>query len=543
MESRPKPNSDAEAEAQLALHDELKVEIDGRQPAFKKLIEFGQTLAMNEDPEILNAVEHLIELESSINEAWNQHKNDLTHEYLIQGFNEQADQLDTWLASKEAFLNNEDIGDNLRAVETLIRKHEDFDATLKQQLIRVMEFEKIGEDLLNDKRYDNKPIERRLNAILKRKDRLINTSLTRMQTLNESRALHLFIRNIHEVENWLNQKMQVATDENYREPSNLQTKIQKHTAFDAEIIANAPRIQGTITEGQELIKDKHFASDTIENKIEELESDWKNLQEMSNLKKDRLNDAYQALLFNRSLDEFEIWLAEIEQQIQSKDYGKDLVTVNSLLKKHTALENDVLQYTDNCENINETAEQFFKMQHFMCEELQERANYAIARFAQLQEPIQARRDKLESSLMLHQFTRDVEDEMQWLAEREPLASSSDLGFTLTSVQKLQKKHQALETELLSRETIVSALMTRAANLKRAGHAASNIIDEKALGVKTKLTQIRDLASVRKLRLQDALEAQQVNIKNIQYICLFSKFYKFCFSILKSLILMCNIYFF
>ena len=52
-----------------------------------------------------------------------------------------------------------------------------------------------------------------------------------------------------------------------------------------------------------------------------------------------------------------------------------------------------------------------------------------------------RHQQLEDSLKLHQFNHDVEDELSWVREREPLASSSSLGSTLTDVQSLLKKHQ------------------------------------------------------------------------------------------------------
>lgn len=55
--------------------------------------------------------------------------------------------------------------------------------------------------------------------------------------------------------------------------------------------------------------------------------------------------------------------------------------------------------------------------------------------------MQIRRDNLEDALLLYQLLRDIEDEMQWLEEREPLASSTDLGSSLNAVQSLQKKHQ------------------------------------------------------------------------------------------------------
>lgn len=65
------------------------------------------------------------------------------------------------------------------------------------------------------------------------------------------------------------------------------------------------------------------------------------------------------------------------------------------------------------------------------------------RYHSLQEPMQIRRDNLEDALLLYQFSRDVEDELQWLFEKEPSATSFDYGSSLNSVQKLQKKHQVL----------------------------------------------------------------------------------------------------
>lgn len=431
MEAQNKPTSAAEAEALVELHNELKAEIDGRQRSFEVLSAFGNKLAQNKDPEINKALQKLEDLQQTINEAWARHKQNLTHEYKVQECKELADQLDSWFAAKEAFLNNDDIGDNPRAVEALIRKHRDFEIALNQQLTRVNEFEKVAKDILHDDRYDNDEISKRLQGILARKENLLDSTAARRNKLEESRALQQFLRDVYEFDIWLSQKIQVASDENYRDPSNLQSKMQKHATFDAEITANSGRIQNIIGKGQELIDLKHFASSEIQTRLKEMETDWKHLQELSDLKRDRLNEAYQALLFNRSVDEFEAWLAQVEAQLTSMDYGKDLASVNNLLKKHSAIENEVQQHTENCETINEGAESFVKNKHFLCEELEERAEKCISRFHKLHAPLQARRDLLEASFMLQQFLRDAEDEMQWLMEREPLASSSDLGRFLS----------------------------------------------------------------------------------------------------------------
>ena len=52
-----------------------------------------------------------------------------------------------------------------------------------------------------------------------------------------------------------------------------------------------------------------------------------------------------------------------------------------------------------------------------------------------------RHTHLEDSLKLHQFLHEVEDELSWVKEKEPLVSSCDIGSNLTTVQNLLKKHE------------------------------------------------------------------------------------------------------
>lgn len=514
MESHGKPNSMTEAEAQLELHDELKAEINGRDEHFKNLIHYGKTCQQKDNPKIIENVQNLEELHRTIHRAWDEQKQTLTNIFDTQDFIEQINQFNNWLASKEAILNNDDVGDTPRAVEELLRKHNDFESMLEKQIVKINDLEKLANDLMKESSKNNDEVSNKLNAIVGRKDRLLQKSKERREILEKSKALQEFLRNVNDVEIWLSQKLQIAADENYRDPINLQNKIQKHTTFQAEIFASGERIQNVVEEGKELIVANHYAAREISIRLDELENDWKHLLELSNLKGDRLNEAYQALLFNRSLEEFEMWLTEVEGHIKSIDTGKDLASANNLLKRHAVLENDIQQHTENCEIIHDGAEQFVKGGHFMAEEIEARAQEAITRFHQLKQPLQARKDLLESSLMLQEFTRNVDDELQWLEDRAPLVASQDLGDTLMAVQILQKKHQVLEAELASREPIVASLVDRAKHLARLDHPSTSLITQKAEELANKLAHIRDLSSIRRLRLQDSFEAQKVSKLNI-----------------------------
>lgn len=72
--------------------------------------------------------------------------------------------------------------------------------------------------------------------------------------LGESQTLQQFSRDVDEIEAWISEKLQTASDESYKDPTNIQSKHQKHQAFEAELHANADRIRGVIDTGNSLIE-------------------------------------------------------------------------------------------------------------------------------------------------------------------------------------------------------------------------------------------------------------------------------------------------
>lgn len=55
--------------------------------------------------------------------------------------------------------------------------------------------------------------------------------------------------NVFQVSAWINEKLQIALDESYRDPTNLQAKLQKHSAFEAELSANRNRVDAIVEVG------------------------------------------------------------------------------------------------------------------------------------------------------------------------------------------------------------------------------------------------------------------------------------------------------
>jgi len=86
-----------------------------------------------------------------------------------------------------------------------------------------------------------------------------------------------------------------------------------------------------------------------------------------------------------------------------------------------------LAIQDRIDGITQAADEFVDKGHFDAENIKEKQKQLLDRYEALQDPMQARRIKLRDALRLQQFFRDVEDEEDWIREKEPIASSTNRG--------------------------------------------------------------------------------------------------------------------
>jgi len=509
------PNSVAEADAIMSLHQERKSELNGRRDMFEKLKSFGEHLIAEKHMEAENIeveIEKTLEIRENVEQSWEDTKHQIQQGHQLFTLKQQHIRTVAWIEEKEAFLNNDDLGDSIGAVEALIRKHDGFVITMDKQGLVVNELENTGQFLIKNDHFDADMILNMIKSTRVRMEMVKEKSVQRLKKLEDSRCLYQFLRKVYDIKSWVKEKTQVALDESYYDLSNLENKIQKHASFEAEIEANKPRLLAINDEGEQLCRKSHFASQEIANQLEDLQSEWNHLQETSNLKKSRLYDANTALIYLHGLDEFDSWLEDNEGILESADHGKDLNSVSKLLKKLQATEADIFSRKDTLKTLEEQYEKFETSNHFMLEELEQRFSSIHQRYEALHEPVQIRRENLEDSLLLHQFNREVADETIWLEEKLPLASSSHLGNSLSEVQNLQQKHQILESEIHSHDRVVNSLINKAEQMVRSNHFAGDDIKETMKHLNESYKRIRDISSLRKLRLNDAEESQQFYTK-------------------------------
>nr|XP_009682974.1 PREDICTED: spectrin beta chain, non-erythrocytic 5 [Struthio camelus australis] len=511
MEAAGLPKSPNEAESMIEEHQGRKEEIEARVERFNSLSSYGQKLASSghyATPEIHQSLSRLQQAWSELIQAWQEQYLKLFEAQDLQKFYGFVEQTESWLSSKEAFLANEDLGDSVSSVESLQRKHMQFEKALEAQMEKIDEMASFAQQLTQNKHYDSNNITNRCQAILRRKEKLLENAAARRRLLEESRLLQKLLRNSFEVAAWINEKNSIAQDDSWKDPSNLQTKLQKHQTFQAEIMANRNRLDSIRSEGEKMLRERHYAPEAIRSRLQEMEELWDELLASCQDKQAKLQDAYKALHFQRSVEDMEKWLEDVENELKAPYSSNDLVVLNSHLKKQEELEEDIAGHRDRLQELVTTAQEFQQEKHFLADELEDRVDQLVQRYKSLRDPLQERRGSLEASRLQYQFFRDVDEELAWVREKLPMASSRDYGQSLATVQSLQEKHQILENEINSRDALTKVVLSTGQKLVRGGHSASRKIMEHLKELETSVENLKAEAQGRRQRLAQSYEAHQ-----------------------------------
>ncbi|XP_066294858.1 spectrin alpha chain, non-erythrocytic 1-like isoform X6 [Branchiostoma lanceolatum] len=499
------------AEALLDKHQEHKGEIDAREDSFRTTAEAGQGLLEENhfaSDEVKEKLVALANEKTSLLELWDERHVEYEQCLDLQLFYRDVEQAEAWMGKQEAFLANDDLGDSLDSVEALIKKQEDFEKSLAAQEEKINALNDFANKLIENNHYASDDVAAKRDALLTRREDLLKRSTARHTVLEDSYRLQQFQRDADEVKAWINEKLKTATDESYKDPTNLQGKIQKHQAFEAELQTNQGRVDAVNQQGRDLIDNDHYSKDNIEAQLEEIAALWDQLKLASENKDKKLREAQQQQQFNRGCEDVELWLTEVEGHLASEDLGKDLPSVQNLQKKHALLEADVAAHQERVDGIDIQAKQFVDEGHFDADNIKAKQEALQERYDALQEPLAARKAKLADSLRFQQLVRDIEDEEAWIREKEPVASSTNRGRDLIGVQNLLKKHQALQAEIAGHENRIKAVCQTGQDMVQEEHFATDDINSKVSGLEDKWQGLKDKAAQRKQDLDDSLQAQQ-----------------------------------
>ncbi|NXD09731.1 SPTB2 protein, partial [Nothocercus nigrocapillus] len=509
--SEDMPNTLTEAEKLLTQHENIKNEINNYEEDYQKMRDMGEMVTQGQtDAQYMFLRQRLQALDTGWNELhkmWENRQNLLSQSHAYQLFLRDTKQAEAFLNNQEYVLAHTEMPTTLEGAEAAIKKQEDFMTTMDANEEKINAVVETGRRLVSDGNINSDKIQEKVDSIDDRHRKNREAASELLMRLKDNRDLQKFLQDCQELSLWINEKMLTAQDMSYDEARNLHSKWLKHQAFMAELASNKEWLEKIEKEGMQLIAEKPETEAVVKEKLTGLHQMWEELESTTQTKAQRLFDANKAELFTQSCADLDKWLNGLESQIQSDDYGKDLTSVNILLKKQQMLENQMDVRKKEIEELQSQA-RALSQEGKSTDEVDGKRLIVEKKFLELLEPLNERKANLLASKEIHQFNRDVEDEILWVGERMPIATSTDHGHNLQTVQLLIKKNQTLQKEIQGHQPRIDDIFERSQNIITDSSPNAEAIQQRLADLQQLWNLLIEETEKRHKRLEESHRAQQ-----------------------------------
>ncbi|XP_016373841.1 spectrin beta chain, non-erythrocytic 1-like [Sinocyclocheilus rhinocerous] len=443
-------------------------------------------------------------------------------------------QLSLWI--NEKMLTAQDMSyDEARNLHSKWLKHQAFMAELQSNKEWLDKIEKEGTQLVSEKPETEAIVKEKLATLQKMWTELETTTQTKAQCLFDANKAELFTQSCADLDKWLvglegqiqsddygkdltsvsilmkkQQMLENQVEVRQREVEELQyiikNRFSTHTltqtsfnpqTLQKEIQGHQPRCDDIFERSQSILKADSPNVEAIQARLSDLQQLWSLIIQETEKRHARLEEAHKAQQYYFDAAEAEAWMSEQELYMMSEEKAKDEQSSVAMLKKHQILEQAVEDYAENVHQLSKTSRGLVAANHPESERIGMRQSQVDKLYAGLKDLSEERRGKLEERFRLFQLNREVDDLEQWIAEREVVAGSHELGQDYEHVTMLQERFRefARDTGNIGQER-VDGVNRMADELINAGHTDAATVAEWKDGLNEAWADLLELIDTR-----------------------------------------------
>ncbi|XP_052768377.1 spectrin beta chain-like isoform X4 [Mya arenaria] len=491
-------------------HQAFEREINANKDRLQRLQEAGEQL-MAEKPETREQIGPIL---ASLSTQWDQLESTTTEkaDKLFENkravlYEQSCDDIDGWVTQLESQIIQAESAKDLTTVNLLMQNQNLLEGQMKLKQQQVNE---LDEQMVHVKKIEPEKesiIEARKAAVAERFAKIQEPLVRRREQLEKVKFIHQFVRDVEDEKLWIEEKMPQATNPNYGNSLlSVQLLEKKNQSLQTEIENHEPRIDSLVVTGEELIREGHPQSEEFTALMNDLLARWKELKDAVETRKDRLQLSDIAQQYYYDASEAEAWMSEQELYMMGEERAKDEIGAQNMMKKHQTLENVVEDYANVVRQLGEQSRALINQEHPESDQIAVRQSQVDKLYAGLKDLAQERRSKLEEVLKLYMLSHEIEDLMQWIAEREVVACSHELGQDFEHVSLLKERfHEfARDTVSIGTERVAAANQT-CDNLIALDHSDSAIIAEWKDTLNERWEDLLELIDTRAQELQASWE--------------------------------------
>ena len=203
--------------------------------------------------------------------------------------------------------------------------------------------------------------------------------------------------------------------------------IKKVHDIESDILARKERIEGVRNQATQFEDEGHFDRQNLIQNQQALVNRYENLFRPIQDRKRKLEDALKLQQLVRDIEDEEAWVREKEPIILTQNYGRDLIGVQNLVKKHQALMIELATHEPRIRKTCNEGEDMIQREHYAANEIKKRTVQLQTKWQVLKDKAQQRKLDLDDSLQAQQYFADANEAESWMKEKEPIISSVDYG--------------------------------------------------------------------------------------------------------------------
>lgn len=101
------------------------------------------------------------------------------------------------------------------------------------------------------------------------------------------------------------------------------------------------------------MRQQHFGSDRIQERLEEILTMWSHLLDLAAFRRKRLEEAVDYHQLFADAEDIDVWMLDTRKLVSSEDVGRDEANVQSLLKKHKDVSDELKNYATTIDQLHQ----------------------------------------------------------------------------------------------------------------------------------------------------------------------------------------------
>merc|ERR1712142_1327793 len=246
-------------------------------------------------------------------------------------------------------------------------------------------------------------------------------------------------------------------------------------------------------------------------RIQDVMNMWTHLIGLMDDRKKRLTDAVDFHQFFTDADDVDNWMLDILKLVSSDDIGKDESNVQTLLKKHK-------EVTDELKNYQSTIDALHDQASALGEEdresgpVVERLASIDRRYKELLEMAKIRKQRLLDALSLYKLFTEADGVEQWITEKEKMLNTMVPGKDIEDCEIMKHRFDGFDREMNANASRVAVVNQLARQLLHVDHPGSEEIVNRQNQLNSKWSSLRERSEAKREELASAHGVQTFHIE-------------------------------